>query len=1230
MKSSAGSRRFRRKPHLLRWALAGLLALVAVLGLLALNPNALAPLAERIATNSTGLPAVVGGMAIRYLPWPVVTLRDVQLGDQSFGLSVEEITAPVSLAAVWRAAISVPQVTLKGTQLWLPKEGAATAERFGTVVRVGREEAGGAGPSLEVETLEAGDVTVYQDGVRWATGSVLLQGVTQPTLTANLDLMAEADGTQATLGVEATYEKPTQRLNGQLSMAGPVRNLLTTLGEQDLSVELKGEFDGSFEEQVAARVEGSFESALYGQQGTLAGLAFWKDGLFIVNDLAARSNDCDVSLDVTVTPDVEAAFEIYKASIGPQTLRLLAAALMPAGIQTQVGDDASMKISELLGAYPLGDTTAMRFERGTVAVKGLGLSPAEGAAPFPPLAALELSALLGGNVVRIEQARAEGMAFTGNVSVPAEGGLVLQLAGTVELGALELSRMEAFDSLRGLKGSIAIETLRVAVPQGEATSPDVQFKGEAKDVGFSVTLPGEATPLTTSGIQGGIGYDGSTLTLENVRGDGLTLNGFIGMPNEAAPAPFQLSGDIELSHPMLAAVIADAPVSHLGGSLKITRLEGAIDPVTRSPINLIAEASLKDGRGRVTLGDTVVNLTDMLGNFTTAEGQVKSELSLNSPELGGMKWSGSHDIQSLAVEGALDLNVAQVAGAFAPAFAASALGKQVAAAYGTIRLDINAQLPSATMPPALRFEHAGAPPLSGSINYLPAADGTYDIGADLQADIPLDGVSVPGALPIAAAGIARVQLAKSASETTYTINALLDDADLRVGEYLRKQPGQALRAHVTLSSEGLAEQMTVVVLDQSLQFAGTAGGWEGQLVSLDLARLAPLFTGDVATRGSVSGALRTSPMSVDLKLLDVAVALTPEVRVENMSGGLRYDSNVWQFDQLRVQAADSDLLLDAGRREGAWRGTCSGRRLNLDAVLAMRAAWSPGGGSSEGADGGLEGALDLRLDEVLFRQTQFSNVTGTLKFAPGRVELANLNASAGGGAVAGSIVYTSEGQAGVAAVQLTTTAVDASVFDAVLFPQPRGLRGAVDARVNIRFPLAADMPPYNGLTGDVTFEARRGTFGQAGFATRLLSVLRTTEVLRLRMPGFGDGGLAFDQVNAVINARQGVVTLESFTLTATSYAFDALGTVDFPRDQTNIEGRMHLMESVTGIVSSVPILGSVVDRVKERTGVAFVMTGSPFDIKVTPKPGTRPLRDTREGIKESIGEIKSIGDALGF
>jgi hypothetical protein len=75
---------------------------------------------------------------------------------------------------------------------------------------------------------------------------------------------------------------------------------------------------------------------------------------------------------------------------------------------------------------------------------------------------------------------------------------------------------------------------------------------------------------------------------------------------------------------------------------------------------------------------------------------------------------------------------------------------------------------------------------------------------------------------------------------------------------------------------------------------------------------------------------------------------------------------------------------------------------------------------------------------------------------------------------------------------------------------------------------------------------------------------------------------------------------------------------------------MHILESVTGIVGAVPIVGNVVDSFKASTGLVFVITGSPFNVKVTPKSGTNPIRDTRQGVRDAVKDVKKIGDLFGL
>ncbi|MFM1921344.1 MAG: hypothetical protein RLZZ303_2978 [Candidatus Hydrogenedentota bacterium] len=1207
-----------------------LLGVSLSLGLLLLNADSLRPFVAAALSGATGLEATVEEFALDFSPSPRATLRQVRLGDEFFGATIESIDAPLALGGLWRGRLFAPEVTLNGLILWLPITSGAVAERFSEVIATGRESGGG-GPGLDIGALSAPGARVHRGGAPWANATLNVTGVSLPALeaTGQLELLEAPVPTR--LDARIAYDKPAQSISGEVAFNGDLQSAFPDLGEQDLQLNAKATLSGSIADQVAASMEGRFSSAAYGQEGTLSALAFWKDGLVILNDAQAVSQDGKAILDMTITPGVEAAFEVYEAAVGAASLRLLSAAFAPESLRLEVDDAARFGVSELLGAWPLGESGQLRFERGVLSVGGVSVASAAVPPAFPLLRGLSAEARVEGKQLRIDTLAASGVSLNGTVTFTEEGGFDAALQGRADLAGLDVRGVEPFDAVDKLSGGIVIERLALA----RATGTDalrMGFQGRAEDVGFSATLPGAAQPVSAKGIHGGIAYDGASLKLNDIRAEGLSLNGSIALHDAGKPAAFQFAGDINLAHPLVALIAADTPFSGLGGRLAIARAEGQYDPATAALTGLAAEAALSGGGFRVDLGGTPVSAKDVTGEFKTADGKLNATLTLSSPELGALAWKGRLDTASMALDGTLTASLARLAGALTPGLASNDIARQVIANYGETALAVTAQLPAAGKAPSLRAAHEGKPPFAASMTFLPRDAGGYALAeAGLETTVPLDGVSAPGTLPVTAAGQGKLTFKKGSGDSSFTASATLDDAELRVGDYLRKAPGQPLRVGVTGSAESWTpERIDVDLLGQPLRLDWKEGGPATDSLNLDLAALAPLFPPEVQSRGTVRGGFQAEPLRVNLTLADVAIALSPEVRADAISGGIRYDGEAWHFDQLRVLAADSDFILDAGLRGGAWQGSLNGRRLNLNAIQAMQAAWA-GDSEEESQPITLQGQIALALDEVLYRQARLTGVKANLQFASGRITLASLDAGAGGGRITGQIDYTQQPGGGRAALALTTQGVDASVIDGLLFEQPRGFQGAVDSSVNLAFPLTKDTPPYNGLDGAITFTARKGTYGQAGFATRLLSVLRTTEILRLRLPGFGDkGGLSFDESTGVINARQGFVTLESFALTAKSYAFDARGTIDFPRDTTNIEGRMNIFESVTGIVSAVPIIGGVVDRVKGQTGVAFVMTGSPFDIKVTPKPGTRPVRDTRDGVRESVNEIKALGDALGL
>jgi AsmA-like C-terminal region len=123
--------------------------------------------------------------------------------------------------------------------------------------------------------------------------------------------------------------------------------------------------------------------------------------------------------------------------------------------------------------------------------------------------------------------------------------------------------------------------------------------------------------------------------------------------------------------------------------------------------------------------------------------------------------------------------------------------------------------------------------------------------------------------------------------------------------------------------------------------------------------------------------------------------------------------------------------------------------------------------------------------------------------------------------------------------------------------------------------------------------------GKTGLATKLLTWLRTTEIIRLRMPSLKDQGLVYDTCAGKISMQKGFLTMEEYVLRSPTLALAAAGTVDFPRDTMNLAVDAHLLGLVTGLLEIVPGLQRPAEEVRQYTSFPLAITGSPKDPKIS-------------------------------
>jgi uncharacterized protein YhdP len=130
------------------------------------------------------------------------------------------------------------------------------------------------------------------------------------------------------------------------------------------------------------------------------------------------------------------------------------------------------------------------------------------------------------------------------------------------------------------------------------------------------------------------------------------------------------------------------------------------------------------------------------------------------------------------------------------------------------------------------------------------------------------------------------------------------------------------------------------------------------------------------------------------------------------------------------------------------------------------------------------------------------------------------------------------------------------------------------------------------ISGEITFEGKDGTLGKAGLASKLLGALRTTDILRLRVPQLKDKGLAFKTISGRVAIEQGVFRLDPFSLADSAYVLAGKATFDYPKDTAEGGGEIQVLEGVTGMARKIPILGDAANLVSKVFGVPIKVSGT--------------------------------------
>jgi len=713
------------------------------------------------------------------------------------------------------------------------------------------------------------------------------------------------------------------------------------------------------------------------------------------------------------------------------------------------------------------------------------------------------------------------------------------------------------------------------------------------------------------------------VTIRTLRGGPFDLTGDLNFEPDWSQFEIAVRGDIALTPDLLESLGVSA-LENVSGRIHLEELRQAF------PAQAMRD-ELPALRARVidaTLGVSGDGWADVLSGIdlrvTTEGARLSVDGRGRSRALGDVNASASWSADESETRAQVAIDPAAGDG-----FGSAALweaAKPLLRAWGSNGVEVTALWPEGPGEAVwMGLERSAPPTLHARIALHPdRSDGVLgDVRVDAQVPARSLGVLLPAG--VETSGTAALQLQRDSSRETFSVDADLGALALRSGHFVEKRPGEVLRLKVEgdAPAHGLrVKRLHVASAKQSLPLEWREERLVASDLDIDLAAWSFLLTGEATAAGRLRGALATNPLDVRLELSNVGVQLSPELAIDAADGTIALGEAGWSLGALRIRGAGSDVRIEAALEGERLQGSIIGALLDVDLVQALvdevRALLPEP--TQEATP--MRGTLAMELDRVLVGRSEARGLDAEVHFDGNGVHVPAFDFGAYEGRVSGTLDLVAQPD-GPRRLDLLLEITDVSgrFLDDLFFEEaPRDIHGAFSATLAFAAPLADDLKTMLAAgDGRLSWSARNGSFGKLHIASKIATALRASQALRLRMPALKDEGLAFDTVEADFPIQKGLLRIAVFQLDTTSYAINAVGSLDFARDRSDVPIEVNATRGLTMGLDRLPIVGDALQIVN----VQLQATGSPYDLTVRMASfKDQVVRASRSGPKSFVKRVR--------